>query len=512
MLPLTVHLQKDCHKDWVFDLRWLDDTCLASCSRDSSLALWRIPSSDENVSGRVNNSIHKNTGVKSGTSVLHIKSPVAYAKSSLSDDRFRALEYLPTQTNLAVVSMSRRLYLYDAVRMGLDKHTRPIYTLVLRNAYPEAVALRRWPSEPNCIALATHHCVLLFDIRCSTTKIGSEARCILPPLDVAGVRSLNFSKSILSYGTSSGRVHFYDLRNDHHLPKQLDIGPGWVKPQNCDDYEIPAVASLLNSLSRPVASQSQTTTTGWNVPSPPPSPAHPVLITSSSNIVRPIQPQHQQQSQSEAFATQVTNLHLRLNRINNRILNLHSRHRALSMYPIMNRSTSRRSNNTHNRNGIIRQNSITTTTTTTSAEDVATSSLSESNFPDVDDDNNNNDDDDNDDDGNDGGGDADGDDTHPATNNDTAIVNPVDINNNDINVLSSGGGRGRGGGESRRITLGMNFFADLNFDLFSFPTIFNQRRMLAVYTHEYDPSGTRLFTAGGPIASTFHGNVAALWE
>ncbi|VDQ15388.1 unnamed protein product [Trichobilharzia regenti] len=117
-------------------MRWLDDTCLASCSRDSSLALWRIPSSDENVSGRVNNSIHKNTGVKSGTSVLHIKSPVAYAKSSLSDDRFRALEYLPTQTNLAVVSMSRRLYLYDAVRMGLDKHTRPIYTLVLRNAYP----------------------------------------------------------------------------------------------------------------------------------------------------------------------------------------------------------------------------------------------------------------------------------------------------------------------------------------------------------------------------------------
>ncbi|CAH8585964.1 unnamed protein product [Heterobilharzia americana] len=134
-------LLSDCHNDWVFDLRWLDDTCLASCSRDSSLALWRIPST-ENVTNNIRNSIHQSARTKSDTSVLHIKRPIAYAMSSTPDDRFRAVEYLPTQTNLAVVSMSRRLYLYDAVRMGLDKSTRPIYTLVLRDGYQEAVALR----------------------------------------------------------------------------------------------------------------------------------------------------------------------------------------------------------------------------------------------------------------------------------------------------------------------------------------------------------------------------------
>ena len=34
----------------------------------------------------------------------------------------------------------------------------------------------------------------------------------------------------------------------------------------------------------------------------------------------------------------------------------------------------------------------------------------------------------------------------------------------------------------------------------------------AIYTHEYDSSGLRLFTAGGPIGSAFSGNFAILWH
>ena len=34
----------------------------------------------------------------------------------------------------------------------------------------------------------------------------------------------------------------------------------------------------------------------------------------------------------------------------------------------------------------------------------------------------------------------------------------------------------------------------------------------AIYTHEYDSSGLRLFTAGGPIGSAFSGNFAVLWH
>ncbi|CAH8540744.1 unnamed protein product [Schistosoma turkestanicum] len=473
----------DCHNDWVFDLRWLDDTCLASCSRDSSLALWRIPSFTEYIP-KNDNRIHHSVDALSDSSVFHIRRPIAYTVSSTPDDRFRALEYLPIQTSLAVVSMSRRLYLYDAVRMGLDKRTRPFYTLVLRDAYQEAVALRRWPSEPNCIALATHHCVLLFDIRCSTAKVGAAARCILPPLDVSGVRSLNFAESILSYGTSSGQVHFYDLRSDNHLPIQLDVGPGWLKPQTCDEFEVPSVVSSVGSISRSVPQpQATVPSSNWNVPSPPPSPAHPALLPRPLNTVRP----------SQLRSEVINNVRVRLDRIQHLLSNLRSRRSmslaaALNTYPVVDRSAFNLSNYANRQNDTSQAN-ITT-------EDGNDSSLSESYFP-IDDD------------------------LQSTTNTETATLNSMDSTNqnssesNEINSPSTHVVMPRlqiRDPNLGPIFLGMNYFANIHSDFVSFPTFFNQRRMLAVYTHEYDPSGTRLFTAGGPIASTFHGNVAALWE
>lgn len=34
----------------------------------------------------------------------------------------------------------------------------------------------------------------------------------------------------------------------------------------------------------------------------------------------------------------------------------------------------------------------------------------------------------------------------------------------------------------------------------------------AIYTHCYDSSGTRLFTAGGPLPATLIGNYAGIWQ
>jgi DDB1- and CUL4-associated factor 12 len=34
----------------------------------------------------------------------------------------------------------------------------------------------------------------------------------------------------------------------------------------------------------------------------------------------------------------------------------------------------------------------------------------------------------------------------------------------------------------------------------------------AIYTHCYDASGTRLFTAGGPLPANLYGNYAGLWQ
>lgn len=40
----------------------------------------------------------------------------------------------------------------------------------------------------------------------------------------------------------------------------------------------------------------------------------------------------------------------------------------------------------------------------------------------------------------------------------------------------------------------------------------NIKYVPAIYTHCYDTSGTRLFTAGGPLPATLTGNYAGIWQ
>lgn len=53
--------------------------------------------------------------------------------------------------------------------------------------------------------------------------------------------------------------------------------------------------------------------------------------------------------------------------------------------------------------------------------------------------------------------------------------------------------------------------------LFQFPDEeadgFNQVKYVpAIYTHCYDESGTRIFTAGGPLPAPLIGNYAGIWQ
>lgn len=45
-----------------------------------------------------------------------------------------------------------------------------------------------------------------------------------------------------------------------------------------------------------------------------------------------------------------------------------------------------------------------------------------------------------------------------------------------------------------------------------FETYYTIEYSPAVYTHCYDSSGTKLFTAGGPLPASISGNYAALWS
>ena len=42
MIIINLIYNQAAHKDWIFDLTWLDDQFVVSGSRDGSLALWRV--------------------------------------------------------------------------------------------------------------------------------------------------------------------------------------------------------------------------------------------------------------------------------------------------------------------------------------------------------------------------------------------------------------------------------------------------------------------------------------
>lgn len=62
-----------------------------------------------------------------------------------------------------------------------------------------------------------------------------------------------------------------------------------------------------------------------------------------------------------------------------------------------------------------------------------------------------------------------------------------------------------------------NFFYFSIFLLFQFPdedvdNLSNVKYVPAIYTHCYDQSYTRLFTAGGPLPATLIGNYCGIWQ
>ena len=48
------------------------------------------------------------------------------------------------------------------------------------------------------------------------------------------------------------------------------------------------------------------------------------------------------------------------------------------------------------------------------------------------------------------------------------------------------------------------------YDYLSFSSALD--RTHAIYSHCYDPSGTKLLTAGGPLTVGLHGHYASLWQ
>lgn len=325
------------------------------------------------------------------------------------------------------------------------------------------MALRRWPMQPHCVGLATQHGVLLFDVRCSNS-IRATGRCIHTPVaSDTGVRSLNFAGHVLSYGTSSGHIYFCDLRTNEHLSTQLDVGDGWMREPECDEPILPDLDPDQpdNPDSRPPGARrfrrvEQRASGGGG---------------GSANVGINNRATASDRLTAWRPASSIPELPPDIQEMNFR-------------FGTINRPTRRRT-----RRG--------------SADPFGIQRVSLSNFP-----------------------------TFLQ-----AILDSQSFPNLDTMLPPAGQGRvlnvemdasnsedaqiasltpttrrehppGRDGDNIEYSFAGSNPFPDLD------PTLIfaSHRNKPAVYTHEYDLSGTRLFAGGGPIAANMHGNVAVLWE
>jgi len=204
------------HRDWIFDMCWLDDQFVVSGSRDGTLGLWRI--SDEVVSEVTKSEI---------PSFLYTAPDLV--KQSKSTDRVRSMCFNHRRTEIAVISSNGYIHCWDANR----------FKQIMSKKLPHS-------TENVCLAV---------DDDCSMYAVGSKANTdLLDSRTVTAVkkipsrnngnniRSVSFRGNILTIGNGQGVILFWDLRAHKFLESTMNTNRavtlkssrGWV--QRDDHY------------------------------------------------------------------------------------------------------------------------------------------------------------------------------------------------------------------------------------------------------------------------------------
>jgi WD repeat-containing protein 40A len=181
------------HTDYIFDIKWLDDEFLVTGSRDSTIGLWRV-----------DQSMQENCYSSSNSKPLTIK---ALATKKCRDaDKIRALLFNKQTTEIVALSLNAKVHLFSAETLQ-QKYNRPLpYS-------QENVCLAQSPDFKQ-YAVGSKNQIFLLDS--NTLETHKKIPTLYPH---SGIRSLSFTKDILTIGTGNGHVLFYDLRNGSYLDK-----------------------------------------------------------------------------------------------------------------------------------------------------------------------------------------------------------------------------------------------------------------------------------------------------
>ncbi|KAJ3666287.1 hypothetical protein Zmor_001740 [Zophobas morio] len=184
---------ENAHKDWVFDMCWLDDEFLVSGSRDTKMALWRItPGMFEN---------------KTDVPMYQHISAIS-VKDCRNSQRVRALTFNKSYEEIAALSLNGYIHIWNA------------------ETFKQKLS-RKLPSSQENVCLAVQESGL-YAIGCRSYTLLLDCRTLQAVKKVSsrysgcGIRSASFQGDVLTVGTGLGMLMFYDLKAGKYLDSSIN--------------------------------------------------------------------------------------------------------------------------------------------------------------------------------------------------------------------------------------------------------------------------------------------------
>ncbi|VVC25492.1 WD40/YVTN repeat-like-containing domain,WD40 repeat, conserved site,WD40-repeat-containing domain,WD40 [Cinara cedri] len=214
-------LAEGAHKDWIFDIEWLDDEFFVSGSRDTKLALWQVQDQYEEQYDADGDLIQPVTRFIEPTVV----------KSCKTAQKIRAITFNKNLKEMVTLSLNGYVHIWDVERFK-QRFSRRL------SSCQDNVCMAM-KSDSSLYAIGCRSYTLLLDSRTLHTVKKIPAR-----YSGSGIRSLSFQDNIITIGTGVGVIMFYDIRTGKYLESSINssravvlkTGRGYVYPD--EDFMI----------------------------------------------------------------------------------------------------------------------------------------------------------------------------------------------------------------------------------------------------------------------------------